>query len=212
MASKRLVTHATYFSPTAFEKGPRQRYWQLFPAPTLPAGAGKRSAEDSCDSSQFLPKLLSGHQDRKRKRLVLESVSGGELRSTPAHPRTVSHPYSDAPPPPQVSGRLTLPTPRAASASFLSFPSVLYSNLSSFMNPEVSSQDERPGEGTPESGENPTEDRGGLRDAESAGCRGKRGWIGNLGARGPAPTLKVPIGGSDLRRAGSPPGMSHRRG
>lgn len=50
--------------------------------------------------SQFLPKLLSGHQRRERKGLVLESQEE-ELWSTPAHPHTsaASHPVQMPHPP-----------------------------------------------------------------------------------------------------------------
>lgn len=137
LAFKRLVTHAASFSSAAFEKKPRQRE-VLAVAATLQAGAGERSVKDSGDSSRFLPKLFSGHQGRERKRLVSGSQKGNFAAPLRTHtPRPAVTPFRC--PTPNVFGRLSPRHPSAASASFLFFPSVLYSDLSSFTNSEISS-------------------------------------------------------------------------
>jgi hypothetical protein len=100
LASKRLVTHAASFSPAAFVKKPRQRYWQWLLPFRLGLGLGKGAQRTPETQVGFCLNFFSGHQGRERNRLV-SGVSEGELCSTSKHPHTsaASHADSDAPPP-----------------------------------------------------------------------------------------------------------------
>lgn len=88
-------------------------------AATLPAGAGERSAKDSGDSSQFLPKLLSGHQGAGRESVWRWSFRRGTLE----HPCAPTHIGRQSPrfrcPTPTVSLRKAQPPPPAHSLRVL---------------------------------------------------------------------------------------------
>lgn len=144
---------------------------------TVQAGAGERSAKDSGHSRVSFCLNFSQAISAGREKVWCWSLKRRNFGAPlPTHtPRPSVTPFR-CPTPHCKSSEGSAPAslPSAVSASFLFFPSLLYSNLSSFTNPEVSSKDECPGQGTRESREGPTGEQEGLRSAESAGCRGKR--------------------------------------